>query len=432
MCKNLFKGKGGGILGDILSIGAGLLIPGLGAFLAPELGIGAIGADAIAGAGLEGTASAIEGKNPLVGAAEGAIGGGVEGAGGIGAVAKDVGLDGIGQSVSSGLSDVGSALGLTSDAGATADSLGVPGGVASGVPATPTSAIGATGSTAPSSGIDSLNSDSVDQALNNTSGLGQAAGALTQGSAGGDISGANLGGFTNAPDVTPPPVSASGGTTGLNASDTLESGGGANWDSTLNSTPSSSASSASAFGSGPSLDAGGGIQASTGVKPVSDSLLGDLGDALSNIPVKSLAPAASLAYQAISGPPKLPASERALLGQYEGAEGAALNEYNTGVLTAPQQAELDMARQNAQNQLYQQFASQGITNPHGDTRFQQGMQQIEAQMEAQKQGYMDQASKSAGEFGTGIQNIAKDQLQQDQNYATEIDAASKALFELLG
>lgn len=428
-------------LGTILDIGAGLLIPGLGAALAPELGAAfgvtdaaelAIGSDALAGAGLEGTAAAAQGKNFLTGALEGAVGGGIEGAGGLGAVAKDVGLDGVVDSVGSGLSDVGNALGLTSDAGAT-DSMGVPGGVAAGAPGTPTAAVGATGSTAPSSGIDSLNSDSVDSALNNTSGINSIGDAFTSKGAGTGISGADIGGFQNAPELgATAPLTASGGTTGLNASDTLEQGGGFTWDSALNSTPSSSASSASVLSSGPSLDAGGGLQASTGVKPVSDSLLSDLGGALSKIPVKSLAPAASLAYQALSGPPKLPAAERALLGQYQGAEGAALNEYSTGVLTPSQQASLDQQHQDLNNATYQQFASMGITNPQGDSRFVAAMQQNAAKIEAQKQQYMDSAGKDATNFGAGIQSLGQEQLNLDKQYSDEIGEASKALFELLG
>ena len=432
-----FSGKGGGILGDLLGIGASLLVPGLGAAIMPELGVGEIGADAIAGAGLGAATAGITGGNILEGAAIGGIGGGFEGAGGIGGIAKDVGLDGVGNAISSGFSDVGDALGLTG--GGTTDSLGVTGGVAP--PVAPSG-----GTTAPISGVDSLSDNSV-QALNSSTsggdstvaalgGLSSSGGINNLTNPGQGISGANIGGFQNAPDVSAPSV-PSGGTSGLDVSSAFESGGGATYNSALNSGASSNASSASIFSAGPKLEGGGGIQSSTGVAPMSESFFsdltsGDIGGAIKQIPLKDLGGVAGLAYQAISGSPPLPKAEKALLGQLSTAEGTALNEYNSGVLTAPQQAELDQMHQNLNNATYQRFASAGITNPQGDSRFTQEIQQNSQQVEAAKQKYLDQAMQTAQGVGSDIQKIGADQMTLDTQYSKEINDASKALFDLLG
>lgn len=158
----------------------------------------------------------------------------------------------------------------------------------------------------------------------------------------------------------------------------------------------------------------------------------DLSNAFQNVPAKALGPVAGMAYQAVAGQPKLPSGERALQGELQGEESTALNEYNTGVLTAPQQAQLDQSRQNMQNQLYQQFASSGITNPQADSRFQQGLQQIETQIEAQKQGFMSQAQQTGNAAATELNEIGKQQMELDKDYAGEIGDLSKSLFDILG
>lgn len=411
-------------------------------------------ADVATGALIGGGISGIEGGNILTGALEGGVGGAfgdiIEGSGVLSGVGDALGnaadsvenFFGFGGQAADGLSDAaGDAITSSSAAGGT-----------------PTSAIGASGSTATGavtspSNISGLTDTNISSALNNTS---DASGALSGGSGSSfgsisgtsgtgaastasnfsGVSGSDLGGFSNAPNVGGISGSVpSGVSKGIEsaAGDGFEAGGGFNYDSALNSSiPSSNASSASLFSSGPSLEAGGGITASTGVKPVSDSLLSQAGDFLGKVPAKALAPAASLAYQALSGPPKLPSAEQALLKQDQTLAQNQLNEYNTGVLQPGQQAQLDTSKQNAINQLYQQFASMGVTNPQSDTRFQQGLAQIEAQIQSQKQGFLDSSLTAANGAGGQIENIAKDQMAQDKSYSDEVSAASEALFSLLG
>lgn len=421
--------------------------------------------DVAAGALIGGGVSGLEGGNIFTGALEGAAGGA------FGDVIEGSGvLSGIGDALGNAADSVGNFFGIGGDAAG--DSLGVSGGVAdAATTGAPSSAIGGAGSTATGavtspSNISGLTDTNISSALNNSSDLGTS-GASLAGSSGGDaassltggsgtsfsspagsgvgsganaaiggsnfsgISGADIGGFQNAPNVGG--ISGSAASKGIeSAGGEFEGGGGFGWDKASNALQSSSASSADIFSSGPSLEAGGGILSSTGVKPVDNSLLSQAGDFLGKIPAKAAAPAASLAYQALSGPPKLPAAERALLSEDQTLAQNQMNEYNTGVLQPGQQAQLDTSKQNAINQLYQQFASMGVTNPQGDTRFQQGLQQIDQQIQNQKQGFLDSSLKAADGTGSQIESIAKDQMAQDTAYSDQVSAASQALFSLLG
>lgn len=153
--------------------------------------------------------------------------------------------------------------------------------------------------------------------------------------------------------------------------------------------------------------------------------------------LKGALPAASLAYSAIKGPAELPADARNL--ESGGAATAPLlalenqgaNEGLTGQLTPSQQASVTQMVQNAQNQLIQQLAQQGVTNPTQDSRYIAGMQQIQQQAMAQQQAYIQQAiqnATSAGGAASGnIASVANEQVQLDTDYQNALAAAFGAL-----
>lgn len=438
---------GGGFLAPILEIAAAVALPGLGELIAPALG-GLTGlaageglltaSDALAGAALGAGTSAITGGNVAEGAGLGAVGGAVEGSGALKSVGDAVGsaASDVGNAIGDVGSSIGNSLGLTGDAGsagasaattATTDSLG-------GIPTTPTSSVGATGSAAAASGIDNLADTDIGQALNN-SGSGSAISGT------GSIAG---GGSVSAPSSTISPTSSLLATGG--ASSDLESGGGYSWDSAINSSlPSSNASSANLISSGSSLQAGGGLQASTGVAPVADNNFfsditsGNFGaagsdalHAISNIPVKALGGIAGTAYQALAGQPQLPKAQKQLEEGLANTEQQQLAQFNAGQVSPSQQAALDKQLQDANNATYQQFAAMGITNPQSDTRFIQALQNNQAQIEAQKNQMLQQTFSNVKDTGSQIAALGETQQKEDAAYDTQINEASKALFEILG
>lgn len=423
MCKNLFSGKGGGFLEGILGLGAGLLIPGVGALIGPELGIGATAADAVAGAGIEGSLSALEGKNPLLGAVEGAVGGGIEGSG----ILKDIGGDiqnalGFGGDSASGALQPGASSNF-SDLGS--QNLG---GFENTVPST---SVGVATPIAPES-VDSITQQNIQNALTNPApGISQLSDAGSDG----------IGGFENAPDIGKSAESLSSGDISSGASGGYEAGGGFSPSTSISSpiTPSygNSGSGLAQFTGTNDYTGGGGIQASTGVSPVDNS--SSFLKSLSNPSFGQVAGIGNLAYQALQGPAKLPAADAALQSQANELQGTGqnlLNEFNAGAINPAQQAQLDQLRQQGLNQIYQQFASQGVTNPKGDSRFLAAVQQLDQSIEAQKAQMLgaefQQGTAAEGQASGELENIAQQQLKQQEDYNNQIEEATKSLFNLFG
>lgn len=153
----------------------------------------------------------------------------------------------------------------------------------------------------------------------------------------------------------------------------------------------------------------------------------------------ALAPAA---LAAIQGPPKLPAAAQAL--QPSGAvsapliatENQQLAQGNAGTLTPSQQAGLDQTRQDAQNQLIQQLASSGVTDFKNDTRYIQGMQDINQKILAQQQQYVQQALTNgftaAGQAAPALQTAATEQTANDTAYNDAVAKALEAAGSILG
>ncbi len=153
--------------------------------------------------------------------------------------------------------------------------------------------------------------------------------------------------------------------------------------------------------------------------------------------LKSAVPLAALGYEASQGAPPLPAATQPL--QQSGAvtapliqtETQAANAYNTGTLTPSQQADIDIWVQGRENELIQQLASSGVTNPASDSRYIQGMQQIQQQALAQKQAMLQQditnAFSAAGAAGQNLGTVANAQVQNDASYQQALAAAMAAL-----
>lgn len=201
---------------------------------------------------------------------------------------------------------------------------------------------------------------------------------------------------------------------------------------------------AAGVGGAPSLaapavgDLASAAPAAGGAAAPSNSLLGTLGNAAA----KAALPAAGIAYDIAKGPAKLPSASQAL--QPRGAatgpllqlEQSAAQEASTGQLTPSQQASVLQYVQESQNALIQQLANAGVTNVKNDSRYIQGMQQIQQQALALQNQYITQAintATSAGGAASGnIATVANQQIQQDAAYQDALAKAFGALGESIG
>lgn len=182
----------------------------------------------------------------------------------------------------------------------------------------------------------------------------------------------------------------------------------------------------------------------SGITPASTSAAsgaaGASGSSLSKL--APLVPLGNLAYQAISGPGKLPSSAASLAAGGAATkplldtETAQLGEANSGQLTAPQQANIQQYVSQAQNQLIQQLANSGVTNFKNDSRYLEGMKQIQAQALAQQQQYIQNAVSNgvaAGGAASGnIAGVANEQISQDKEFQDALAAAFGSFGSLVG
>ena len=107
-----------------------------------------------------------------------------------------------------------------------------------------------------------------------------------------------------------------------------------------------------------------------------------------------------------------------------------LAEAATGQLQPGETAQIEQYRQNANNQLYQQLANEGITDPRSDTRFIQGQQTIEQNAQIMYQGFINAAVTNGinalGPTTTALTNAAQLQMEQDQAYRQALASATQA------
>lgn len=393
-------------MGITTAIGAGLSALGIGAETAAAAApvIFDVGAGALGGGAIGGITSAATGGNIGQGILHGAEGGALTGGG--------IGLAG--------------ATGLNAAIGATAgDAIGGAAGGALGGLVT---------------GGDPL--------------LGAAEGGIAGGITGYNSSGAPVNGSGNtvgAPSSTTNVSSPSGSIVGAGQAGEL----GANSVNANLGGASASTSTPTSMGSLFS-EAGGGAPALTGYTPSADSVLnstsadaigstgsggirdflpskGDVGKAA----LTGALPLAGVAYQAVKGPPPLPSATQplgangAVTAPLIATETAQANAFNSGNLTAPQQASLDEWVQNQQNAILQQLASEGVTNPSQDSRYIGAMANLEKQALAQKQQMLQQdinnAFTAAGAAGSNLGSVANAQVANDTAYQNALAEAMAAL-----
>lgn len=322
------------------------------------------------------------------------------------------GLSDIGGDINNALGSVGNSLGLDSGAADTAVGTNEAGAAvnASGgtvaAPASPTSVAPSAGSTIGAGQAGDFSAGQVNSQISDN--LGDVPGASTSGAT-------NLGTLGGAASNAIGATNTGSGLTG----DFAQGVGGS---PTLNSA---------------GLDALSVPAASSAAAPASSS--GGLLNTVENTAIKSALPVGALAYDAIKGPAKLPSSAQAL--EAGGAATAPLialenqgaTEASTGQLTAPQQANVLQYVQQSKDQLLQQLANEGVTNPKQDSRYIAGIQQIQQQALALQQQYITgaiQEATSAG--GAASQNIATASQEQIQNDTAFQDALSQAFGALGG
>lgn len=161
-----------------------------------------------------------------------------------------------------------------------------------------------------------------------------------------------------------------------------------------------------------------------------------------NVGIQAALPLAGLAYQAIKGPGKPPADSVALApggaatAPLLSLENQGATEASTGQLTPTQQANILQYVQGQQNQLIQQLASQGVADPTKDTRYIQGMAQIQQNALALQQQYItaaiNEATSAGGAASQNIATVANQQITEDSDFSNALASAFGALGSSIG
>src|SRR5262249_769252 len=146
-----------------------------------------------------------------------------------------------------------------------------------------------------------------------------------------------------------------------------------------------------------------------------------------------------LGYTLMRGEGSLPPQARQAQS-IAGTEGAFAQDWlqraQAGQLSPAQLAQVDIFRQNALNQLRQQYASAGRPNYQQDSSYLYGVQQIEQQAVAMQQQFIDSMIKNglsaAGGATTALNQVAQMQIQEDRNFQQAIGDAVKAFGYVMG
>lgn len=253
-------------------------------------------------------------------------------------------------------------------------------------------------------------------------------GSLATGSSGSDINSQFAKGLST-------PSSGAGFTSAANVGDLSKSA----LDTQLGST-----SSATQLGSSgaDSLGIEGGFADGKSIAASSapTSTLGKLVSGGSDI--AKVASLGNVAYNALSGPGKLPSASQPLTAGGDvtapliATETSNLAVANSGQITPAAQASIDQYTQQAKNQLIQQLANEGVTNFAGDSRYIQGVNEINKQAQALQQSFIqseiDNAFKAAGLAGSNLGQVANEQVSQDSAFQQSLNAAFESLGGLYG
>jgi hypothetical protein len=158
--------------------------------------------------------------------------------------------------------------------------------------------------------------------------------------------------------------------------------------------------------------------------------------------IAKVASLGNVAYNALSGPGKLPSASQplnaggAVTAPLIQSETTNLAAANAGTVTPAAQASIDQYTQQARNQLIQQLANEGVTNFAGDSRYIQGINDINKQAQALQTSFIhsevDNAYKAAGLAGSNLGQVANEQVSQDSAFQQSLNAAFQALGGLYG
>ena len=350
---------------------------GAGPLVSEATGLGATASGALAGAGAGALASGITGTDPLIGTLSGGAVGALTGALSPSAApaATDVGSTAPLPTTGAGGAGAG---GVLSPTAATALSEQTPelvaaGGSATGTAATPTTALGTLSGTTPSAAApDALQGELTAEGVN-------AAG-------------------TNAAAVAP-------AATGPNAA-------------TTTAVNNALGVPAPSFGS-------------------------QVGSALTGRTAATLALAgAPVALAALRGQPSVPSAAQPLTpggsvtAPLIATEAANLNAANTGNITPPQQSQIDTFINQQRDNLFQSLANEGVGDPTKDSRFIQGMADIQRQALGMVQSFLStdltQGLAAAGEASTALNQAATMQINLDNQYQTALDSAMSSFGLIAG
>lgn len=206
------------------------------------------------------------------------------------------------------------------------------------------------------------------------------------------------------------------------------------------STPAAAADAAAGeatapFGSGSTLSPGTNSVLANGT-----GMLGKIGSFLSNPLTQLAVPGGMLAYNLLKGPAPIPpqaqqavnnATQNVPMLNNLAATDLARAENNQ--ISPSQAAQLSIQKQDLLNQLYQNIANQGVTNPTATSEWVSGKAQIDAQILAQQQQFIDQmistAFQAQGAVNAADQTLmdaAKIQTQNDTNFNNALIGAMES------
>jgi hypothetical protein len=148
---------------------------------------------------------------------------------------------------------------------------------------------------------------------------------------------------------------------------------------------------------------------------------------------KAALPLGAAAYSAMKGPEPLPSAAHPLelngtiTAPLAATEKTGLDAYNSGTLTAPQQATVLKYVQEQQNQLIQQLVNSGVTDFRNDSRYLAGMEKIQQDSIAMQGQMLQQtfnnAFSAAGAAGQNLSSVANEQVALDKDFQDAMASA---------
>ena len=139
---------------------------------------------------------------------------------------------------------------------------------------------------------------------------------------------------------------------------------------------------------------------------------------------------------AARGPQQLPSAEQQALQNV--SPGSPVNqvaqqyltEAATGKLQPGEVAQIQKYQQDANNQLFQQLANEGVTDPTQDSRFVQGQATIAQNSQIMYQGFITAAVNNGlaaqGNIDSTLQSAAQLQMENDANFRQSLASAAQA------